>query len=378
MRKVKKTLTTCLATDIGSDRKCGRAPTHGKPQERRCEEHHAQYCKMTGRYKEASKVVDQMETADIPTLAQIEAYDDLQLTKEKAKWMRQYIEAIRVEKLGREIHHKHFFLKVDDGHKMRIKLLAKKMVENIDIMDALEERVFDLQYAKDPAYDWIKKSRSESDQFQDSIPNDDRATTSTLSSILERLDVGVGKASEPGGVPPITGDSDDDPIELVMRARKNKYLKVFDFIREKRESWIKRHIPKNDHSDPGKLRVMNIQLDILHQYTRRVILYDSTLLLKAKDKVSFNDLFLDPDFTDEDCKRLVYGQIEKLQKSMIWWKDATLEALAMHGKSGTAANVGNPKDRFKIAGGWVFNNRHTGTMSSEACTCCSSSIHQQT
>jgi hypothetical protein len=45
---------------------------------------------------------------------------------------------------------------VDDGHRQRMKLLEKHMVETIEILDALQSRAFDLRVAGDPAYEWIK------------------------------------------------------------------------------------------------------------------------------------------------------------------------------------------------------------------------------
>lgn len=135
---------------------------------------------------------------------------------------------------------------------------------------------------------------------------------------------------------------------------------------------------------------MNIQLDTLLQYTRRIILNDPVLLLKAEGKVSLNDMFLDPNFSAEDFKRLEEGQGLLRSSGMIWWKDATLEAIAMWpeaGKKSTAANLGDlsksiisslpcriphhaflcdSEDRFKILDGWVFKSRHTREMSNEA------------
>jgi hypothetical protein len=67
---------------------------------------------MTKRYKDASLIVDKMRKGSkISSKAEISGYTDFHLAPQKARWMRQYVEAIRVEKTGREIHHRRFFLK---------------------------------------------------------------------------------------------------------------------------------------------------------------------------------------------------------------------------------------------------------------------------
>lgn len=93
--------------------RCDEVPTHGYPVLNRCKVHHGQYVTMYKRYKEASKIVDEMlsRNSGIPTQAQIKAYTDVHVALEKARWMRRYVEAIRVEKRGREIHSRRFFLK---------------------------------------------------------------------------------------------------------------------------------------------------------------------------------------------------------------------------------------------------------------------------
>jgi hypothetical protein len=67
---------------------------------------------MYKKYKEAAKLVDDIkEGHSIPTPAQIAGYSKVGLTLEKARFMRQYVEAIRVERVGRDIHGRRFFLK---------------------------------------------------------------------------------------------------------------------------------------------------------------------------------------------------------------------------------------------------------------------------
>lgn len=67
---------------------------------------------MTEKYKNASKYVDEIrQESMMPTEVDILGYIDYQTARDKERWLRKYIEAIRVEKTGREIHHRKFFLK---------------------------------------------------------------------------------------------------------------------------------------------------------------------------------------------------------------------------------------------------------------------------
>ncbi|KZT09697.1 uncharacterized protein LAESUDRAFT_735345 [Laetiporus sulphureus 93-53] len=336
---------------------------------------------MTKSYKDASKIVDEMETADVPSLEQIVAYSDLQYAKAKAIWMRRYVEAIRVEKTGREIHHKRFFLKGD--HKIRLKFLEKKMVKSIDVMDALETRAFDLQFAKNPAYNWIKPFQApRTSNHKEEV---DKSKGVSLSDVLT---LSEDSNATPVVQAPAEESEDDDPIELVLRAEKREYLGTYRLLRESREAWVERISPE-DRNNADVLRALSIKRDAILQFARRVVLHDPALLLKAEGKVSFNDLFLDPSFTLDDFEKFERGQQQAVGRGMIWWKDAVLDALAIWpkaGKAGTAANLGrlgescqcrcvswlagaasycDPEDRFKIVGGWVFKDRHQKTMSKE-------------
>lgn len=44
---------------------------------------------------------------------------------------------------------------MDDGHKMRIKVLAKQMIQGVEIRDALEARAQSLHLGDHPGGDWI-------------------------------------------------------------------------------------------------------------------------------------------------------------------------------------------------------------------------------
>jgi hypothetical protein len=101
--------------------------------------------------------------------------------------------------------------------------------------------------------------------------------------------------------------------------------------------------------DPEVVRLAMVQHATMLQYARRVIFHDPVLSLKALNKVSLKDLLLDPEFSWEDVVRFITVWEKRLEIGLLWWKDATLEALAMYPKSSTghpaadgAANFGDP------------------------------------
>lgn len=111
------TLPACQTLDEDEITRCGKPATKGYPVVERCKEHYHQYRKLYVKYKQASKIVDEMRDGDsIPTKEQIISYATLGITLEKARWVRKYLEAIRVEKTGREIHSRRFFLKGEYIH----------------------------------------------------------------------------------------------------------------------------------------------------------------------------------------------------------------------------------------------------------------------
>jgi hypothetical protein len=108
--KKKSPNVECFTLEEDEMTRCNQPATEGNP--RRCKVHQAQYRTMYKKYKDASKVVDDIKSgSDIPTKEQIERYADLDTTLKKARWVRKYLESIRVERTGRDIHSKRFFLK---------------------------------------------------------------------------------------------------------------------------------------------------------------------------------------------------------------------------------------------------------------------------
>lgn len=102
----------CLTLEEDEITRCGQLATEGYPRPERCKVHHGQYRVLYKKYKDASKVVDDVKGgAELPTKEQIGRYTDWHAALEKSRWVRTYLEAIRVEKAGRTIHQKRFFLK---------------------------------------------------------------------------------------------------------------------------------------------------------------------------------------------------------------------------------------------------------------------------
>jgi hypothetical protein len=105
-------LILCLTLDEDEVTRCGRPATEGYPGPERCKVHHGQYCIMYKRYKDASKLVDEIKNgAELPTIHEIGRYTDYHAALDKARWVRKYLEAIRVEWAGRDLHARRFFLK---------------------------------------------------------------------------------------------------------------------------------------------------------------------------------------------------------------------------------------------------------------------------
>ena len=112
------------------------------------------------------------------------------------------------------------------------------------------------------------------------------------------------------------------------------------------ESWLGL-IPAEHVQRPGTDRMATIGHNIALQYARRILFNDPGLSLKAVGKVSFKDLLLDDDFSFEDVVNFVRMWEMRMGFGLVWWKDSTLEALAMllsNGEHINAANVGDPSE----------------------------------
>lgn len=116
------------------------------------------------------------------------------------------------------------------------------------------------------------------------------------------------------------------------------------WLTESREDYLERLVG-NDRTNPNLVRELDILRDTRLQFWRRIVLHDPILASKAEDKVSFLDMFHSLDFIIEDFERL-WGKINMMNDGLLWWKDATLEAMAIQ-KVANSANVGRlSKRRF--------------------------------
>ena len=104
------TQTLCQALEEDEMTRCDQPATEGHPQAERCKKHQTQYRLMYKKYKDAGKIVDGLKN-DIPDEEQIKQYEDVSSSLKKVRMIRKYVEAIRVERTGRQIHQSRFFLK---------------------------------------------------------------------------------------------------------------------------------------------------------------------------------------------------------------------------------------------------------------------------
>ena len=102
--------TLCQALEEDEMTRCDQPATEGHLQVERCKKHQTQYRLMYQKYKDAGKIVDGLKN-DIPDEEQIKQYKDVSSFLKKVRIFRNYLEAIRVERTGRQIHQSRFFLK---------------------------------------------------------------------------------------------------------------------------------------------------------------------------------------------------------------------------------------------------------------------------
>ncbi|KAJ7648957.1 hypothetical protein DFH06DRAFT_1208618 [Mycena polygramma] len=339
---VKAQCTTLLEDGMT---RCSETPTHGKPIER-CRVHHKQYQTMTGRYKEAQKFVDEtLAGAAIPSKEDVQGYTSITTVLEKARLMKKYVNAIREERTGRDIHHHRFFLKVDSGHKIRIKVLAKQMTEGVEIRDALEARALALHLEDHPAKDWVEHSQTapidDADEDQDLQPGEDAFSYLRAQSANLRAQAALNE--------------DDDLIALKLRFEREKILHCFEHILE--PDAFQDYVLREKAASPQEQNTRNIITNVWRQYTRRIIFHDPLLFAKSMNKVSFKHFFMDDDFDLDDVLRIaVMYTTKRLKIGLRWWKDSWTEAIAIKDSSTASANMGNVENRIQVLGGWIYNN----------------------
>ncbi|KAJ6514450.1 hypothetical protein C8R47DRAFT_1173146 [Mycena vitilis] len=322
--------------------RCSEPPTHGRQIER-CRVHHKQYQTMTGRYKEAQKFVDEtIAGATIPSKEDIQGYTSIATVLEKARLMKKYVNAIRVERTGRDIHHERFFLKVDDGHKMRIKTLAKRMTEGVEIRDALEARALALHVEVHPAKDWMYEFQG--DSVKEEAAN---AGPDPIGSYMRQSE---NKWREQAAV-----NADDDLIAL---NRREVYLQPLALFFDPDRFWpdYLHFINQTKARTPEELKIRKILDNAFAQYFRRIVFHDPHLYAKALDKVSVKDFVLDDEFGYDNFMRVARMIGNRMAFGLHWWKDSLTEAIYIRDSAEASANMGSLDNRVKIMGGWVYNS----------------------
>ncbi|KAJ7189721.1 hypothetical protein GGX14DRAFT_484467, partial [Mycena pura] len=326
--------------------RCAETATDGYPVVH-CQVHHKQYVTMTKRYKEAQNFVDNTYSSElIPSKDDILGYTSISTILEKARMMKKYVNAIREERTGREIHHQRFFLKVDSGHKIRLNILAKQMAQGVEIRDALEARAMALQLQDHPAKDWVEAFQNEPLEYED---EDDIKPDEDPLSYIRFQENKIRKHA--------ALNEQDDLIALRMRFEREKILQCFEMFLDPETFWMNYLRKQGEVVDIKDLR-NNIILNTnaWFQYLRRIICHEPDLFARSRDKVSFKDFIIDDDFGIDDMLRIATMLKKRLYMGLRWWKDSWTEAVAMKGSTDAAANMGNPNNRFKILGGWVYNN----------------------
>ncbi|KAK0205056.1 hypothetical protein DFS33DRAFT_727936 [Desarmillaria ectypa] len=357
---------TCTTLLEDEETRCPKPRTHGNPVER-CQMHHKQYITLTRKYKKAAQFVDKtLGGTLIPTKEEILSYDNIHDALEKARLMKKYVSAIREERIGREVHHQRFFLKIDDGHKIRLKVLARKMLEAVEIRDALEAHALTLHMKNDLGREWMEDSESQAFPFGD--PESESAIDLSPEAIAEFYNRSIGEKAD--GKPGNNTLQEDDLIDLKLRRARDKILYCLEILIEP-EVYMKSFY----HETTGEvlketadaLRSMEVFKCAMQQYARRILFHEPTLHLKALDKVSFKDLFMDDDFDIDDLTKFMIVWSKRLEFGLLWWKDSVIEALVLARRPGSnTANLGDLCNRFKIVGGWIYNRSHKGTTSDEA------------
>ncbi|KIK36601.1 hypothetical protein CY34DRAFT_94074, partial [Suillus luteus UH-Slu-Lm8-n1] len=328
----------------------------------RCEVHQAQYCTLCAKYKEASEIVDNIKSGrELPTKEQIQRYTDLHLTLEEARWVREYLKSIRVERIGRTIHQNRFFLKgepfmfpcLDDGHKIRFKVLAGKMVEAVDTLNDIQARALDLYIADNPGTEWMKPVQSSNifddkpisteeivEAAQRTLPNDSNNFAGTLSASEKSM-----RSS---------ALADEDLIDVKLQSQKAQMLDVFEIVTDPDLFARLRREANPDDSDPTFEPDPSVLFNISQQYARRIMYHDSDFFFKTLNKVSFRDLVLDDDFSIEDtCKFMFLFEKNKLVACLCKLQNAPSHACCSD-------------SRHKVLGGWIYSCAHTRPISKEA------------
>ncbi|KAG9311911.1 hypothetical protein JVU11DRAFT_8172 [Chiua virens] len=344
----------CLTLKKGQSTRCDQLATEGHTYPNRCKVHHGQFRILCEKYKNAQEVVDALkQEANLPTKEQMSRYTDWRAALEKAQWVRKYLEALRVERRGLEIHEQRFLLRVDDGHRHRLRMLEEEMITAIVTLNALHERACELYKDTVPALrdlaqskveeKWQKESHRSIKELVECTRNPDVFTQASLA------------APAPPLILPMSEIGDEDLIDMSLTDQKGSII-----------SALKQMISLEPCVEASELRgrlellmtgstkaLVEEVLFVYQQLARRIIFYDPSLFMNSLDKVSFEDFILSDDLSMEDLVRFSDMFFHPMDFPLNWVKDAVSDALVMSGH-GTVANIGSEETRVPLLGGWVF------------------------
>ena len=125
----------CQTLEEDEMTRCNQPATDGFSKKERCKKHQAQYRTMYKKYKDASKIVDELKN-DIPDQPKIDQYNDVSSLLKKARLIRKYVEGIRVEMTGRLLHQTRFFLK--GAHSIQFLCGRSTSNSNLQLMMAIK------------------------------------------------------------------------------------------------------------------------------------------------------------------------------------------------------------------------------------------------
>ncbi|KIJ61755.1 hypothetical protein HYDPIDRAFT_137335 [Hydnomerulius pinastri MD-312] len=354
----------CLTLEEDGLTRCHRPIAEGGQE--RCELHDSQYRKMYQKYKDASALVDEVKLKDeLPTKQEISRNTDLRSIDHTTRWIRTYVEAIRVEIACRNLEQRRFFLKADVNH--RKEFLAKEMKKAIQAIDHLQARACSIFLAENSAPEWVKSRQTIMDASSNESPSVDAVISVALAGGYLELYALSHAGTSHAVLPSAIDHDDDDLIGIELYEKKTRLLASFNFLLEPDE-FDQVPVAGADRAVTETLRYMTASAKVMKQYARQVIFREPSLFMKSLDKASFRDFILSTDFEFEDLAKFYIMMAHLLNFGLPWYKDAVLETLAMlpHGRAGITANVGDPKNRFSVLGGWVYNCGNKQTMPDDA------------
>ncbi|KIO10499.1 hypothetical protein M404DRAFT_13717 [Pisolithus tinctorius Marx 270] len=315
----------CLTFQVDEETLCWRPATQGYPP--RCDVHRGQFQILYKRYADASKEVDQIKWGrQLPASEQIRRYTDWSTVLEKARLVRQYIDAIRIETEGSLLHARRF---LDDAHKARMKFLQKEMANARDTLDKLHTRAYELYISIIPSAREIAKSadaRSPSPYPRASRRTEDLiAAAGSDSRLFEVLQVEGRTLARV----PETGN--EDLIEILLA---------------------------EEETDSPCEEATEAVVEMIHlcyqQFARRIIFHEPTLFMKSLRKTSLDDFFQSNDFDAEDAVRFIDLFTELLGSTLTWCKDAIADALTISREGSEGSEDTKSEDRLQLLGGYIF------------------------